>query len=65
MLQVEGFVRKSDYYAGLSDSIEIYDPDWNDHYMVGTVYRDVELRFNVLAIGEQVEDATFDTAEPL
>jgi hypothetical protein len=64
VLNIEGFVPKSDYYAGLPKDVEVLDTDWNDHYVLASVEREVELLFNVLTVSGQVEDVTLDSVEP-
>ena len=41
----EGFMSKFDYYADES-GVELYDGDWNDHYVWAYVERMVRLTFN-------------------
>jgi len=62
----DGFVYKADYYANDPD-VEVWDSDWNDHYVWAATHRQLELVFNVTAdvAGETVDEVTLEAIREL
>jgi hypothetical protein len=61
----EGHMLKADYYIDESD-VELYDRDWNDHYVWAYVERDVRLTFNAeIDITTEEIVLTFDSGAPV
>lgn len=67
---VDGYMYKSDWYGLYEDEeedrrIRVLDPDWNDHYVLVQVEMRLRLTFQLLVVGEGVEDISVDSVEVL